>query len=160
MRAKVKTTTPMTTDLFMKWKRKKVEERDAGLAAQRAERAKNDRMSGRQLFLSDASVFVDDAEAYEKYNREEEPDNKKNKAQDGGGPSTSTSIAAVSEEEGNSEDDDDDLDMDELNELEASLSKTSIQIQQISICICSRENLEQRSSSYLKFTPFVRSFQF
>ncbi|KVI06915.1 hypothetical protein Ccrd_014728 [Cynara cardunculus var. scolymus] len=70
-RAKVKTTTPMTTDLFMKWKRKKLEERDAGLAAQRAERAKNDRMSGRELFLSDASVFVDDAEAYEKYNREE-----------------------------------------------------------------------------------------
>ncbi|KAJ0650771.1 putative ZC3H15/TMA46 family protein [Helianthus annuus] len=63
----------MTTDLFMEWKRKKVEERESGLAAQRAERAKNDRMSGRELFLSDASVFVDDAEAYEKYNREEEP---------------------------------------------------------------------------------------
>lgn len=30
--------------------------------------------SGRELFLSDASVFVDDAEAYEKYQREEEPD--------------------------------------------------------------------------------------
>ena len=30
--------------------------------------------SGRELFLSDASLFVDDAEAYEKYNREEEPD--------------------------------------------------------------------------------------
>ncbi|KAI3758020.1 hypothetical protein L6452_05566 [Arctium lappa] len=130
-RAKVKTTTPMTTDLFMKWKRKKVEERDAGLAAQRAERAKNDRMSGRELFLSDASVFVDDAEAYEKYNRDEEPDNNKNKAQEEGGPSTSTSVAAASED-GNSEidEDDDDLDMDELNELEASLSKTSIQIQE------------------------------
>ncbi|XP_071732407.1 zinc finger CCCH domain-containing protein 11-like isoform X2 [Rutidosis leptorrhynchoides] len=74
-RAKVKTTTPMTTELFMEWKRKKVEARDAGLAAQRAERAKNDRMSGRELFLSDASVFVDDLEAYEKYNREEEADN-------------------------------------------------------------------------------------
>lgn len=34
----------MTTELFLEWKRKKVEERDAGLAAQRAERAKNDRM--------------------------------------------------------------------------------------------------------------------
>lgn len=30
--------------------------------------------SGRELFLSDASVFVDDAEAYEKYHREEETD--------------------------------------------------------------------------------------
>lgn len=27
------------------------------------------------MFLSDASLFVDDAEAYEKYQREEEPDN-------------------------------------------------------------------------------------
>ena len=43
-RAKVSTCTPMTTDLFMQWKMKKVEEREAGLAAQRAERAKNDRM--------------------------------------------------------------------------------------------------------------------
>lgn len=122
-RAKVKTTTPMTTELFLEWKRKKVEERDAGLAAQRAERAKNDRMSGRELFLSDASVFVDDAEAYEKYHREEEPD----KGQNGtstAGPSTSTSVADIEEE------DDDDLDMDELNELEASLSKASIQIKE------------------------------
>ncbi|KAL7588126.1 zinc finger CCCH domain-containing protein 11 [Lactuca sativa] len=140
-RAKVKTTTPMTTDLFMDWKKMKMDEKEAGLAAQRAERAKNDRMSGRELFLSDASLFVDDAEAYEKYHREEEPDNTTQKAQDNsstGGPSTSTSVAAVSEE-GNSQihdddddedDDDDDLDMDELNELEASLSRTSIQIRE------------------------------
>ncbi|KAI3816089.1 hypothetical protein L1987_15777 [Smallanthus sonchifolius] len=138
-RSKVKTTTPMTTDLFMNWKKKKVDEKEAGLAAQRAERAKNDRMSGRELFLSDASVFVDDAEAYEKYNREEEPDNTTHKAQENlstGGPSTSTNVAVVSED-GNSEindddddDDDDDLDMDELNELEASLAKTSIQIKE------------------------------
>ncbi|PON44402.1 Zinc finger, CCCH-type domain containing protein [Parasponia andersonii] len=73
-RSKLSTTTPMNPDLFFQWKKKKVEERDAGLAAQRAERAKNDRMSGRELFLSDASLFVDDAEAYEKYNREEEPE--------------------------------------------------------------------------------------
>lgn len=43
-RAKVTTTTPMTTELFFQWKKKKMEERDAGLAAQQAERAKNDRM--------------------------------------------------------------------------------------------------------------------
>ncbi|XP_024991342.1 zinc finger CCCH domain-containing protein 11-like [Cynara cardunculus var. scolymus] len=134
-RAKVKTTTPMTTDLFMDWKQKKVDEKEAGLAAQRADRAKNDRMSGRELFLADASLFVDDAEAYEKYHREEEPDNSTQKAQESSstsGPSTSTSIVAVSEE-GNSEmddDDDDDLDLDELNELEASLSRTSIQIRE------------------------------
>ena len=30
--------------------------------------------SGRELFLSDASLFVDDAEAYDQYQREEEPD--------------------------------------------------------------------------------------
>ncbi|KAI3751407.1 hypothetical protein L2E82_22493 [Cichorium intybus] len=136
-RAKVKTTTPMTTELFMEWKRKKVEERDAGLAAQRAERAKNDRMSGRELFLSDSSVFVDDAEAYEKYHREEESDNNTNKGQDGTstvGASTSTNKSSVDgvgkSEIDDDDDDDDDLDMDELNELEASLSKASIQIQE------------------------------
>lgn len=30
--------------------------------------------SGRELFLADASIFVDDAEAYEMYQREEYPD--------------------------------------------------------------------------------------
>jgi hypothetical protein len=34
----------MTTELFMQWKRKKAEEREAGQAAMKAERAKNDRM--------------------------------------------------------------------------------------------------------------------
>ena len=34
----------MTTELFMQWKTKKMEEREASLATQRAERAKNDRM--------------------------------------------------------------------------------------------------------------------
>ncbi|CAN6471014.1 unnamed protein product [Victoria cruziana] len=73
-RAKVATSTPLTPELFMQWKMKKMEEREAGLAALRAERAKNDRMSGRELFLADASIFVDDAEAYEMYQREEYPD--------------------------------------------------------------------------------------
>ncbi|MBA0551453.1 hypothetical protein Golob_022337, partial [Gossypium lobatum] len=78
-RAKLKTSTPMTPELFMEWKKKKIAERDEGLAAQSAERAKNDRMSGRELFMSDASLFVDDAEAYEKYQREEESDAPENK---------------------------------------------------------------------------------
>ncbi|OAY41054.1 zinc finger CCCH domain-containing protein 11 [Manihot esculenta] len=124
-RAKVATSTPMTPELFMQWKQKKMEERDAGLAAQKAERAKNDRMSGRELFLSDASVFVDDAEAYEEYKREERSDAPEKKANaNPDEPSTSaTSVDSV-------EDDEDELDMDELNELEASLAKTSIQIQE------------------------------
>nr|GEX55867.1 zinc finger CCCH domain-containing protein 11-like [Tanacetum cinerariifolium] len=148
-RAKVKTTTPMTTDLFMGWKKKKMDEKEAGMAVQRAERAKNDRMSGRELFLADASLFVDDAEAYEKYHREEEPENSNQKAQESSstsGPSTSTSVAAVSEE-GNSDidDDDDDLDMDELNELEASLSRTSIQIKE-------PENLTQSQAGLSQFS--------
>ncbi|KAF2536815.1 hypothetical protein F2Q68_00019331 [Brassica cretica] len=71
-RAKLKTATQMTPALFMEWKRKKIAERDAGLAASQAERAKNDRMSGRELFLSNASLFVDDAEAFEEYQREKE----------------------------------------------------------------------------------------
>lgn len=34
----------MTPELFMQWRKKKIEERDASLAEQQAERAKNDRM--------------------------------------------------------------------------------------------------------------------
>ncbi|KAK9282766.1 hypothetical protein L1049_010987 [Liquidambar formosana] len=134
-RAKVATTTPMTPELFFEWKKKKMEEREAGLAALRADRAKNDRMSGRELFLSDSSLFVDDAEAYEKYQREEESIVTEQKVKDNsavGGPSTSTSAPANSEEvlSDMDDDDDDELDMDELNELEASLSRTSIQIRE------------------------------
>ncbi|KAG2730019.1 hypothetical protein I3843_01G269700 [Carya illinoinensis] len=130
-RAKVTGSTPMTTELFFEWKKKKMEERDAGLAAQQAERAKNDRMSGRELFLSDATLFVDDAEAYEKYQREEEAEAAEQKVKDNsaaGQPSTSANAVADSEED--PIDDDDELDMDELNELEASLSRTSIQIRE------------------------------
>ncbi|KAF5467180.1 hypothetical protein F2P56_017034 [Juglans regia] len=130
-RAKVTGSTPMTTELFFEWKKKKMEERDAGLAAQQAERAKNDRMSGRELFLSDASLFVDDAEAYEKYQREEELEAAEQKVKDNsaaGQPSTSANAVADPEED--PIDDDDELDMDELNELEASLSRTSIQIRE------------------------------
>ncbi|PKI32418.1 hypothetical protein CRG98_047181 [Punica granatum] len=43
-RSKLTKSTPMTPELFMEWKTKKTEEREAGLAALRAERAKNDRM--------------------------------------------------------------------------------------------------------------------
>ncbi|KAJ0089314.1 hypothetical protein Patl1_32007 [Pistacia atlantica] len=129
-RAKVTTSTPMTPELFMKWKKKKIAEREAGLDAQRAERAKNDRMSGRELFLSDSSVFVDDAEAYEKYQREEESHAKEQKVNgNSAGDGTSTSAKSVQDDEVLPDDDDDELDINELNELEASLAKTSIQIQ-------------------------------
>lgn len=134
-RGKLTKSTPMTPELFFEWKRKRMEEREAGLAAQRAERAKNDRMSGRELFLSDSSLFVDDAEAYEKYQREEEPVVAEQKVKENSaaaGPSASTSAVADSEEAlpDEDEEDDDELDMDELNELEASLSRTSIQIRE------------------------------
>ncbi|KAM0852154.1 hypothetical protein ACQ4PT_051933 [Festuca glaucescens] len=133
-RKKIQTTTPMTTELFMEWKRRKAEEKEAGLAALRADRAKNDRMSGRELFMADASVFIDDAEAYEVYERREEPQASQEhgkKSQDEG-PSSSTFNGKEGDEELDDEDmdDDDDLDLDELNELEASLSRTSIQIRE------------------------------
>ncbi|KAK7245190.1 hypothetical protein RIF29_40025 [Crotalaria pallida] len=132
-RAKVTTTTPMTPELFMQWKKKKIEERDANLAAQQADRAKNDRMSGRELFLSDASLFVDDDEAYDKYQREPESDDTEQKANGNAtedGPSMATTSAADAEDPVDFDEDDDELDLDELNELEASLSKTSIQIKE------------------------------
>jgi TATA-binding protein-associated factor Taf7 len=89
--------------------------------------------SGRELFMADSSVFVDDAEAYDVYERQEESEANEepsNKNQDEG-PSSSTSNGKEVEE---SDDEDinidDDLDIDELNELEASLSRTSIQIRE------------------------------
>ncbi|XP_013664355.1 zinc finger CCCH domain-containing protein 21-like [Brassica napus] len=136
-RAKLKTATQMTPALFMEWKRKKIAERDAGLAASQAERAKNDRMSGRELFLSNASLFVDDAEAFEEYQREKEEEEIEQKAKDkeAEAPGTSKSSGDAEQsskkvDEEDEDDDDDDLDMDELDELEASLSKTSIQIRE------------------------------
>ncbi|KAL7133399.1 hypothetical protein ABFS83_12G138100 [Erythranthe nasuta] len=134
-RAKVTTTTPMTPELFMQWKKKKVEEREAGLAAQRADRAKNDRMSGRELFLSDASLFIDDAEAYDDYQREEpDADQKVSKDPPIDRPSSSASAKldgeGIPDNDDGDDDDDDDLDIDELNELEASLSRTALQIKE------------------------------
>ncbi|RXH80649.1 hypothetical protein DVH24_004563 [Malus domestica] len=127
-RAKLTTSTPMTPELFMQWRKKKIVERDAGLAAQTAERAKNDRMSGRELFLSDSSLFVDDAEAHGNYQREQEPavsEKKANENSNGHGPSDSAT--AGGDAEVTNVDDDDELDIDELNELEASLTKVTIQ---------------------------------
>ncbi|KAK4766217.1 hypothetical protein SAY87_007859 [Trapa incisa] len=136
-RTKLTKSTPMTPELFMEWKKKKMEEREAGLAAQRAERAKNDRMSGRELFLSDASLFVDDAEAYDKYQREEEPESEPKSAKEDSGQGEASSsrggAAAGDPNIPDDDDDDDELDMDELNELEASLSRTSIQIREFDI---------------------------
>ncbi|XP_028775970.1 zinc finger CCCH domain-containing protein 11 [Neltuma alba] len=137
-RSKLKTTTPMTPELFVQWKKKKIAERDASLAEQQAERAKNDRMSGRELFLSNASFFVDDIDACDKYQRESESNDNEQKPQANGdadgGPSTSTAADADAKGDTNVEsidvDDDDELDMDELNELEASLSRTTIQIKE------------------------------
>ncbi|KAI4300219.1 hypothetical protein L6164_033618 [Bauhinia variegata] len=125
-RSKLTTSTPMTPGLFMQWKKKKIEERDANLAAQQADRAKNDRMSGRELFLSDASLFVDDAEAYDKYQRE--PEQADDEQADGNATGDGPSTSATADADDDDDDDDDELDIDELNELEASLSKTSIQI--------------------------------
>ncbi|CAF2114533.1 unnamed protein product [Brassica oleracea] len=56
-RAKLKTATQMTPALFMEWKRKKIAERDAGLAASQAERAKNDRMSVTRLMDRDVGTI-------------------------------------------------------------------------------------------------------
>ncbi|XP_051127290.1 zinc finger CCCH domain-containing protein 11-like isoform X2 [Andrographis paniculata] len=141
-RAKISTATPMTPELFMQWKKKKVEDREERLAAQSADRAKNDRMSGRELFLSDSSIFVDDVGAYDKYLREEEPfsnekvnkdllvDRPASSASTRPSSSASTTRGAENDADDNVDDldDNDDLDIDELNELEASLTRTTLTI--------------------------------
>lgn len=127
-RRMTKTSTPMTGEAFAEWKRKKSEAREVELASKRAERARTDRMSGRELFLADASLFVDDAEAFDSYTREEEPD-----AAEGSGSSQQVQQKSVLDRAGISEqdeslfiDDDDELDLDELDELESRIHKTSL----------------------------------
>ncbi|KAF3321922.1 zinc finger CCCH domain-containing protein 11 [Carex littledalei] len=153
-RAKLTASTPLTPELFMQWKKKKQDERDAGLATSYLIKDIKSNMertlvfsmvvvqyryskvvihSGRELFLADASLFIDDAEAYEIYNRQEGRDQAdgqegKDKAQPER-PNSSTSLSKEAEELLAEEDDDDDeLDIDELNALEASLSRASLQI--------------------------------
>lgn len=127
-RRMTKTTTPMTEDLFAQWKRKKLEARDAELASRKAERARTDRMSGRELFLADASLFVDDAEAFDSYTREEEPEigeasSSTQQAQE----KPSWERAGISkQDEELFADDDDELDLDELDELESRIHKSSL----------------------------------
>lgn len=79
-------------------------------------------------FCQMLACFVDDDEAYDKYQREPESESGDTEQNANGnatedGPSTLIASADV--------DDDDELDMDELDELEASLSKTSIQIKEL-----------------------------
>eukprot|EP00250_Pteridium_aquilinum_P007414 c17136_g1_i1 orf=95-1183(+) len=130
-RSKVKSTTPITPELFAQWRRMKTEQKEAELAAKRAERAKNDRMSGRELFASDASLFVDDVEAYDKYEREEEQEGEvaaessTQSNKDDAGDNHSEEDNTLEEDEDIF--DDDDLDPDELDELEASISKTGLE---------------------------------
>ncbi|KAM7265634.1 hypothetical protein ACFE04_003317 [Oxalis oulophora] len=105
-----------------------------------AERAKSDRMSGRELFMSDASLFVDDEECVDDYAREDESRaaEKANDQSSKGQASASTSAGDNGKAPSIPEDDDDDVDiddddeleLDELNELEASLASTSIHIQE------------------------------
>ncbi|KAG4913363.1 hypothetical protein JHK82_053945 [Glycine max] len=114
-RAKVTTTTPMTPELFMQWKKKKMEEREANLGAQQAERAKNVRMS---YFCQMLACFVDDDEAYDKYQREPESESGNTEQNANGnatedGPGTSIASADVDD----TDDVDGELDMDELDEL-------------------------------------------
>ncbi|KAL2933810.1 Zinc finger CCCH domain-containing protein 21 [Bienertia sinuspersici] len=142
IRSKVKTVTPMTPELFAQWKKKKTDERAANMASQTADRAKNDRMSGRELFMSNASLFVDDIGAWEHYERDEsenkEPEaNAKSGTEDHGNSAhgdhdapSSSGVANGGDDADVPDDIDDDLDIDELEELEASLSKTSIQIKE------------------------------
>ncbi|XP_024524224.1 zinc finger CCCH domain-containing protein 11 isoform X2 [Selaginella moellendorffii] len=137
-RTKVSTTTPLNATIFSEWKKRKEQEREAMLAQKRAERAKNDRMSGRELFASDASLFVDDLEACDEYERDEEEPGSSSKAQDSKATDTAVTAAAGSssasadpaeideDDEAIPDVEDDDLDEDELNELEARLASSGV----------------------------------
>eukprot|EP00897_Mesotaenium_endlicherianum_P007576 jgi/Mesen1/6847/ME000351S05962 len=148
----IKTNTQITPAVFAEWKAKKEEQKEAERAAKRMDRAKQDRMSGRELFATDASLFVDDEEAYDEYEREDSEGEDEQRAEasatagdrkdksaaggggaqsgggtreNGAGPSASSAALAnlTEEDERLLAEDDDELDFDELDELEAAVSK-------------------------------------
>jgi len=122
-----KTTTPMTAEAFDDWKRRKAEAWEAEMTAKRAERARTDRMSGRELFLLDASLFVDDAEAFDSYSREEESETVEASGSSQAQEQPSWERAGISEQDEKLfADDDDELDLDELDELESRINNTSL----------------------------------
>lgn len=127
-RQQIKASTPLTTELFNEWKKKKMDQKEAEHAAKMAERAKNDRMSGRELFMSDASLFVDDddADAYEKYRREDEETDRKEVKTNILPEQPSTSRITAEEEELILAEEDE-LDPEELEELEASIANASLE---------------------------------
>ncbi|CAN8075990.1 unnamed protein product [Agarophyton chilense] len=71
-RAKLTSRTPVTKDLFLKWKEEKTREKKAEEEVKKAaafkkmskaERSRGQGLSGRELFQSNAEIFVDDEEA-------------------------------------------------------------------------------------------------
>ncbi|GBG79952.1 hypothetical protein CBR_g30214 [Chara braunii] len=134
-RHKLPASTPLTGELFAEWKRKKKEKKDAENAEKQAERAKADRMSGRELFLSDATLFVDDAEACDEYEREEEQatpaePSSAARASEGGAnerPNAGEKLEITDEDAALLAEDDDDLSPEELAELERGIAQTSLQ---------------------------------
>ncbi|GLT79301.1 hypothetical protein SLA2020_507940 [Shorea laevis] len=103
-------------------------------AAQKAERTKNDRMSGCELFMSDASLFVDDA-GLMRNTKERKNLMLRNRRFNNNSAANEQSTSATSGGDAEAlpedyHDDNDELDIGELNEPAASLAKTSIQIQE------------------------------
>jgi hypothetical protein len=56
-RSATKSSTPITTELFLQWKREKQAKREAELSAKRAERAKNDRMRYKGICINESYFF-------------------------------------------------------------------------------------------------------
>eukprot|EP00246_Nothoceros_aenigmaticus_P003729 TRINITY_DN14913_c0_g1_i1.p1 TRINITY_DN14913_c0_g1~~TRINITY_DN14913_c0_g1_i1.p1 ORF type:complete len:360 (-),score=108.38 TRINITY_DN14913_c0_g1_i1:526-1605(-) len=122
-RSKLTANTLLTGELFAEWKMKKTEAREAELALKKAERARADRMSGRELFAANSSLFVDDAEAFDIYERQEEQEEQPSQSSNGNGDSGHQVLVSDSrpsvfsaEDEQFLADDDDELDLDELEE--------------------------------------------
>eukprot|EP00898_Chlorokybus_atmophyticus_P000599 jgi/Chlat1/153/Chrsp1S03098 len=141
-RGKLAASTPVTDSVFSDWKKRKLAEKEQQREREQLERAKDNRMSGRELFEMDASAFVDDEGAADAYTRDEDAERHRpstttngyhSEGEDGrqAGPSSSR----VAEELSNAEDlfaeDDDELDedelgADELEELEAQMTAVKV----------------------------------
>eukprot|EP00245_Coleochaete_scutata_P014466 TRINITY_DN6167_c0_g2_i1.p1 TRINITY_DN6167_c0_g2~~TRINITY_DN6167_c0_g2_i1.p1 ORF type:complete len:357 (-),score=102.97 TRINITY_DN6167_c0_g2_i1:49-1119(-) len=123
-RHKLHASTPLTTALFMEWKRKMQDKKNAEAAVREGNRLKLGRLSGRELFAQDASLFVDDDEAVMEYEREEPWAAETSTSQN----TESAADTGKDEEPAQAEnlEDDDDFDIGELEELEASLTNTTL----------------------------------
>ena len=131
-RAKVDAKTPITPDVFNKWKAELDLARQKEMEAKEAERKKRGQMTGREIFEQEGFIAADDASASESYAREVDDESEIQKMHERAredmemmkNASVSKEAVNEAEESGIFDSDDDDDDM--LDALTAGIERTRV----------------------------------